>query len=192
MISCRVRGCAGRLARLRRDEEGAAIIEFALIMPLIIIMLIGAIELALVVFVGASIEAAVLEASRFGITGSGTSVTRQERIREIISERTFGFVDMDKVDIDTLVYSDFSSIGQPEPFTDENGNGSYDEGEVFVDVNGNAQWDPDMGEAGLGEDDDIVLYRVSYEWGILTPLMRELLGRSVNHVSAVAMRNEEF
>lgn len=49
-----------------------------------------------------------------------------------------------------------------------------------------------MGEAGLGEDDDIVLYRVSYEWGILTPLMREMLGRSIKHVSAVAMRNEEF
>lgn len=187
-----MRALSRRLERLRRDERGAAIIEFSLIMPILLVMLIGAIEIALVTFVGASIESAVLEASRFGVTGSGNAVDRQDRVREIISNRTFGLVDMDKVDIETLVYSDFSSIGQPEPFDDANANGAFDEGESFTDVNGNAIWDADMGETGLGGNDDIVLYRISYKWGVMTPLIQELLGQSVEHVAAVAVRNEDF
>ncbi|MEM8569594.1 MAG: TadE family protein [Pseudomonadota bacterium] len=181
------------MVRLGADERGAAIIEFALIMPIFLLLTIGALEIALVTFVGSSIEAAVLQASRYGITGSTSAgVTREDRVRNIIEDRTFGFVDMDKVEIDTLIYDRFQDVGEPEPFEDANGNGSYDTGENFTDINGNAKWDTDMGKAGLGADDDIVLYRIRYEWGILTPIIREVLGQSIEHTSVVAVRNEDF
>jgi Flp pilus assembly pilin Flp len=178
--------------RLLRDSTGTAIIEFAVIAPILMVLLIGTIEVALVVFVGSSIESAVLQASRFGITGSETEVTRAERVRELVRERTFGLVAMDEAKIETLVYSDFSSMGKPEPFADANHNGAHDAGEAFTDINGNAQWDADMGAAGLGGEGDVVLYRVSYEWGILTPLIQSLMGQSIQHVAAVAVRNEDF
>lgn len=182
----------GSLRRLIRSTSGAAVLEFALIMPILLIIVIGAIEIALIIFVSSSIESAVLQASRFGITGSETETPRAERVLEIIEDRTFGFVDVEDAEIETLVYSDFSSVGKPEPYADENGNGVYDAGEDYSDVNGNAQWDVDMGAAGLGEDGDIVLYRVTYEWGILTPLIRSLLGESIRNVASVAVRNEDF
>ena len=50
--------------------------------------------------------------------------------------------------METLVYDSFEDIGKPEPLTDDNGNGSWDDGEAFIDVNGNGVWDEDMGEAG--------------------------------------------
>ena len=56
---------------------------------------------------------------------------------EIVERQTYGLLDMDQVDLDTLVYESFADIGEPEPFTDENGNGAYDAGEAFIDVNGN-------------------------------------------------------
>jgi hypothetical protein len=172
--------------------RGATALEFALIAPLFLAFFVGVFEIAIVLFVGASIESAVFDAARFGITGGPGGVSREERVLEIVEEKTFGFVDMDRVTVDTLVYDSFADIGEPEPFTDTNGDGGYDLGEPFVDVNGNGQWDADMGVAGLGGPDAIVVYRVSYPWGIITPFMRGVLGEEINHVSSVAVRNEPF
>ena len=72
--------------------------------------------------------------------------------------------------METLVYESFADIGEPEPFTDQDGNAGYNSGEPFVDVNGNGQWDEDMGEAGLGGPSDVVVYRLSYDWGIDHPV----------------------
>jgi Flp pilus assembly pilin Flp len=185
---CRLR----LLNRLASDRSGAAAVEFALVAPALILLIVGSFEIAIMLFVGGTMESAVLAASRFGITGStDEGVTREDRIREIIAERTLGFVDLDEAEINTLVYSRYEDIGQPEPFTDDNGNGRHDSGEAFNDVNGNGQWDDDMGTAGLGGPGDIVLYDVEYETGAITRLLQPIFGRIV-HRAAVAVRNEPF
>jgi hypothetical protein len=181
-----------RPAALAACTSGATAVEFAVILPLLLLFILGSIEMAINLFIGSSIEAAVMEASRYGITGTEAGVSRADRVMEIVGERTYGLIDMDQVEMDTLVYESFADIGKPEPFTDQDGNESYNAGEPFVDVNGNGQWDPDMGEAGLGGPSDVVVYRLSYDWGIITPLMREVIGESVRHVSSVAVRNEPF
>ncbi len=178
---------------LARDARGAVALEFALILPVLLTFFFGIIEVALSVFINSSIESAVFEASRFGVTGGTTpGVTRQDRVLDIVGERTYGLVDMDTVTVDTLVYDTFSDIGKPEPFVDANANAVYDAGETFTDVNGNGVWDADMGLAGLGGPSDVVVYQLTYDWGIVTPLMRRVMGNSVEMVSSVAVRNEPF
>lgn len=181
-----------RLPRLVRCERGATAVEFALVLPLMILVIVGGLEMAIVLFIGSSIEAAVMEASRYGATGTEVGVSRGDRVLEIVEDKTYGLLDMDKVKMDTLVYESFADVGQPEPFTDQNGNDAYNSGEPFVDVNGNGQWDPDMGAAGLGGPSDVVVYRLTYAWGLVTPMLQRLLGESVVHVSSVALRNEPF
>ena len=181
------------IRRLRRDQGGATIVEFALIFPVFILAVFGIIETAMVLFISSSIEAAVLEASRFGATGSlPPGVSREDRVLEIVGEKTYGLVDLDQADIQTLVYASFDDIGQPEPFEDDNLNTVYEDPEPFTDVNGNGVWDADMGAAGLGGPSDVVVYRVSYDWGVMTPLIRGVLGDSLRHISSVAVRNEPF
>jgi hypothetical protein len=180
------------LASLRRCRAGSSAVEFAIILPVLLLFIVGSIEMAIVLFIGSSIEAAVMEASRYGVTKPEEGVSRGDQVLEIVESRTYGLLDMDRVDLDTLVYSEFDDIGKPEPFTDANGNGSYDAGEVYGDVNGNGQWDADMGKAGLGVGGDVVVYRLEYAWGVITPLMQRVLGESVTHVSSVAVRNEPF
>lgn len=181
-----------RLGDIRAEDGGATAVEFALILPVLLLFVVGSIESAITLFLGASIEAAVVEASRYGVTGSEAGVSRAERVLEIVGERTYGLIDMDDVRMETLVYASFADIGQPEPFTDANGNAVHDEAEAYLDVNGNGGWDPDMGAAGLGGPSDVVVYRLTYAWGIVTPFMREILGESVRHVSSIAVRNEPF
>ena len=178
--------------RLGNDRRGNAAVQFALLAPALLLLVIGSFEVAILLFVGGTMESAVLAASRYGVTGfTSDGVSREDRIRQIIADRTMGFVDMDDLQIHTLVYSGFEQIGQPEPFTDDNGNGVHDAGESFNDVNGNGQWDNDMGAAGLGGPGDIVLYEVEYETGAITQMLRPVFGRVV-HRAAVAVRNEPF
>jgi hypothetical protein len=183
---------AGFARRLAGDDTGVAAVESAVVLPVLILMLIGTIELAIVIFMGSSIEAAILEASRYGSTGTTGAMSRQERVLAIVADKTYGLVDMDEVELETLVYDSFASIGQPEPFADDDGNGAYSPGEGFTDINGNGAWDDDMGAAGLGGPSDVVVYRVEYTWGIMSVLAQSVLGDSFRHVSSIAVRNEPF
>lgn len=177
---------------LKRNENGSALIEAALGLPILLTAMIGVFEVANFFFVSASVENAVLHASRFGITGGAEDgVTREDQVRDIIEEHTFGMVDMDTVVIETLVYQQFADIGEPEPFTDDNGNEQWDDGEDYSDVNGNGTWDDDMAVAGLGGAGDIVLYRINYEANSLTGFM-DWAYRTLNVQSTVAVRNEPF
>jgi hypothetical protein len=50
-----------------------------------------------------------------------------------------------------------------------------------------------MGRVGLGGPNDVVLYRVRYDWRPMTPLVRGLLpGGSLELRAAYALRNEPF
>jgi hypothetical protein len=188
----RTRRRAARPGGLGADRRGAALVEFALVTPVLLLFIIGTIEIAIVLLVSGSIEAAALAASRFGTTGAtGSEATRLDTIRQMIADNTYGLVDMSKVRIDAEVYPSFAAIGQPEPFTDKNHNGVRDAGEPYTDVNGNGKWDSDQGSPGAGNAGDIVLYRITYQTKGVTGLMQPILG-AITHTATVAVRNEPY
>lgn len=180
------------LSRLLRDERGAALTEFGFAAVPLLLGIIGTVELSFMIFVGAMLEAAVAEASRFGSTGGAPpGVPREDQVMAIVSDRTLGLVTPETATIQTFIYPSFEDVGQPEPYTDENSNNAYDGGEPYTDVNGNGQWDSDMGAAGLGGPGDIVLYRITYTREALTPLFEPIIGELTQSAS-VALRNEPF
>lgn len=182
-----------RLGRIAGDRRGSAAVAFAVVAPVFLAALAAIMEFAGIMLVQAALEGTAREASRYGITGAAAEgLSREERIRRIAATYTFGLVDMDELEMETLVYSSFGAIGQPEPFTDRNGNGAWDEGESFSDVNGNGTWDDDGGAAGLGGGSDIVVYRLRYDWGLMIPLLWPVLGESVTLRANMVVRNEPY
>jgi hypothetical protein len=144
-------------------------------------------------FVQTLLEGGAREASRYGLTGQQPEgVSRDDMILQIVSENSFGIIDIDELEMTTLVYGDFSEVGQPEPFTDENGNDAYDAGEPYVDSNGNGSWDDDMGAAGLGGPGEVVVYEMRYDWPIMIPLFQPFFGDHVTLQANIAVRNEPF
>ena len=108
-------------------------------------------EFSGIMFVQAILEGSAREASRYGLTGfTSGGVSREDQILAIVEDNTYGIIDMDELQIDTLVYENFGDIGQPEPFTDENGNGVWDNDEPYTDINGNGTWDPGHGRRRPG------------------------------------------
>jgi hypothetical protein len=164
--------------------------------PVLILTITGIMEVSMVLGVSSLMEGGLRDAARFGITGyTPPGVTREEQIKNIIGKATVGLIDMDNADIQTLVYPSFGDIGQPEPWDDQNSNGTYDVGEPFTDINENGQWDPDMGAAGLGGPGEIVLYKITYDLALMTPLLAPIMGGADGKVTlraSIAVRNEPY
>ena len=168
-------------------------VEFAFVAPVLVGLLCGVFEFSGIIFAQTLLEGGARQASRYGITGaSGGEISREDMILQIIDENAYGIIDTNDVNVETLVYENFGDVGQAEPFTDENGNGVFDEGEDFDDINGNGSWDEDMGVAGLGGAGDVVVYRLSYDWQLMIPLFRPFFGEEITLDANVAVRNEPF
>lgn len=190
------------LDRIRHDvrscwtcNRGISVLQFALAAPILFLLAFGVIEIALIMFVSNAAESALKEAFRFGITGQQVNgeAERQQRILDVLGDRTFGMIDGSGVVITRASYASFDEVGQPEPFTDKEPlNGVYDLGEPFEDLNGSGRWEADRGVDGIGDVGDAVLYRIDYEWELFTPLVSLVLG-SDGHLpmsASIVLRNE--
>jgi TadE-like protein len=180
---------------LWRSRDGGALIEFAFAAPLLVVSVAAVIEFGMIMFMNSLMEGAIREASRFGITGYAPSgVSREQEIANMILEGAVGLVKPADITISTLVYSNFSSIGQPEPFVDGNGNGSFDPGETYNDINGNGQWDADMGASGVGGPGDVVVYTATVDWSLVTRLLDPVFGDTgkMTLKASTVVRNEPY
>lgn len=154
---------AGRLIHCRR---GSLAVEFALILPIAVILVISAWHIVMLMVADSDLEAAARWASRFGLTTeASTGMTRDKAIEAIVVQYVGGWAQPETLKIEPKVYSSFANIGKPESFTDTNKNGQWDDGEQYDDVNKNGQWDADMGAAGAGGRGDIVVYSISFDGG---------------------------
>jgi Flp pilus assembly pilin Flp len=190
---------ARQLRRFARSNDGAAALEFALVLPPLCLILVGMFEVSMLMFTQASMEGALREAARFGMTGSvADPADRQDQILALIDKNTFNM--LDDPTISFLIYPSFGDVGEPEPYTENSvpPNETYDAGiDGFTpsqDVNGNGVWDGDQGEAGLGASEQIVQYTVEYDWEVMTPFMAPVFGDDgkVHLKASIVLRNEPW
>lgn len=180
--------------RFRRDESGTAAIEFAVIAPVLLLIMFGIIEFSLAMFMQSVMEGATTLSSRLGKTGySQQGISREDTIRAALNQRAGTFLDVDEITITSKFYGQFDQIGDEEPYIDTNHNHRYDTGETYTDVNGNGHWDADMAEPGYGDANDIVVYTVTYPWQIMTPVMRPFFDNGILPLRSVAVvKNEPY
>ncbi len=181
-------------SKVRRNDDGSAAIEFSFTAPLLIATMVAIMEFSMILFLNAVLEGSLRDAARFGITGfTPTGLNREDVIVDKVQTATLGLVPITAANITTLAYSDFSEVGQPEPYIDDNpANGQYDSGESFTDVNGNGQWDADMGTPGLGGACDVVVYRVETQWSLMLGLLASSVGQNIALKASTAVRNEPY
>lgn len=180
------------LRRLFVNRDGATAVEMALVAPIFFAFMIGTMEVAIVMFTNVAIEAAVRDGARYGITGNAPDgMSREDRLRQIISERTFGLVEPGSDDITMTVYPSFAAAGIEEPYEDLNGNGKWDAGEPYTDQNSNGA--RDGGTPGMGSSGQVVMYTISYQLPLIGPMANDLFGVRVLSLSTrIVVRNEPW
>ncbi|TGX52794.1 pilus assembly protein [Sphingomonas gei] len=152
---------------LRRDSRGAALIEFAIISPVFLTVIMGFGELSYQAYVRAVLSGAMQKAGRDStIQGAGARTDALDQkviamVRTVAKNATFSSTRKN--------YAQFGNIA-PEAFTDANANGIRDAGECFGDINGNGIWDADPGKSGQGGAGDVAVYTVTMTYPRLFPV----------------------
>ena len=146
---------------LARDCRASVAVEFAMVLPLLVLLVVGSMELGVALMADASLEMGIRAASRFGITVNPTGVTRKDAIRATVLKYVHPWLRQDSdLVVTEKVYASYAKVGQDEPYTDTNGNGQWDQGEPFQDLNNNGHWDG--GASSDGGSGAIVVYEARF------------------------------
>lgn len=176
--------------RLRRDERGVTLVEFGLVSPVLILMLMALIDLGFRSYVGMQLQGTLDQAARKVTVGSVSAST----VNSFVQQRMTAIIRTATVAVTEKNYDNFSRVGKPEPITTDIAPiGTYNKGDCFLDLNGNGTWDSDSGASGSGGGDDIVYYTATVSFPALMPLGRLLGWPTTETVSAtMMMRNQPY
>jgi hypothetical protein len=166
----RLRGGALTARSLRnRSRKGVTAVEFAMIAPVLFLMLIGIVETSLMLLAQHIIENATYNASRLSKTGyRDTGKTQIETVMDVLN-RELGslnpLINVARLSFNSTVYGTLTQIDH-----EEDGN-------------------------GLGTAEQIVVFTISYPWQVFTPMMGSIIGDEngiVNLSSRIVVKNEPY
>ena len=180
------------IKRLRKDEAGVSILEFALLAPTLLVMLFGLLDLAYNMYTSQMLQGAIQSAARKAtIEGAGTD---SAAIDGVVSTAVRAIAPSATLTFTRKSYSSFTEVGRPEDYTDVNGNGTCDANEPFEDANENGNWDLDPGQTGFGSARDAVLYTVDVNYPRLFPIFNFIPGQSSTFSMSVStvLRNQPY
>jgi Flp pilus assembly protein TadG len=179
-------------ARIVGDQRGTTIIEFAVVAPVLLMIIMGGMEIGHLGYVKGITRAALQVAARD--SGLESNSSSQNAVDAALRDRIKTVIPNASISIQRRSYTDFTDVNTPEDFNDSNGNGLYDPNECFTDMNGNARWDADRGRSNSqGGADDVVLYTVSVSYNKIFPLWKLIGQPSTNVISAeTTLRNQPF
>lgn len=177
---------------LAADQRGATIVEFALILPALMLTLMGLFDMAHNMYTAQMLNGAIQQAARNSTIEGAQS--REAALDDIVTRSVKAISPGATVRFRRAAYRDFTSVGRPEDWSDINNDGTCSAGEPYEDANQNDRWDRDPGSNGFGGARDAVLYTVTIKYPRLFPVARMIPGQSalMEMQSATVLRNQPF
>jgi Flp pilus assembly protein TadG len=179
------------LTKLRADERGATLVEFAIVAPVFCLFLVGAFDISHELYMRSALQGIVQKAARDAtIEGSVPSAIDKKvenQVRALANNATITYK--------RRFYKTFedAAAAKREEWTDLNMNGKCDNNEPFVDINENNVWDEDGGNAGQGGAKDAAVYTVNIKYPRMLPLHGFLdVSPTVDLTATTILRNQPF
>lgn len=157
-------------SRLAADQRGTTITEFALILPVLLTLVCGAIDLGYLFLAQTTLNGAVMQGAQVASASMEQTETQRKNAFTTGINRAMSAFAGTPPTVQIKVYRTFGTTF-PEDYIDSNHNGAYDPpagsipGESFTDRNGNGQWDADVplasGASMMGDVGDVVSYSAS-------------------------------
>lgn len=167
-------------------EDGASVMEFGLIAPVAMLMILGTMDIGHSYYVRAALDGAMQTAARSSSLEGSSTVTAQELVDIRVKDAVRTLAPNATITATRRYYKTFSeaALARRETVVEDpnqpNGtNGACDAGESFIDVNDNDRWDIDGGADGQGGAKDIVIIKFKVSYPRLFP-MANMLGLPAN------------
>jgi Flp pilus assembly pilin Flp len=167
-----MQGLASRVRALCGNQDGATALEFALVAPVLVLMIMGGFDAGYGVYLksvaAGTLEAKARAASLEGATESQFDEDVREGMRAILPN--YAHAD-ENIILSKRNYTDYSRIGAAERITtDYDDDGELDVGDCWLDEDENGVFGNNGGAAGLGGADDGVYYTVTLKLPRLFPM----------------------
>lgn len=183
-------------SRLIRNEQGAALVEFAFVAPIFLTMLMAGLDLGyrqyLQSVIAGTVEAVARQSAVGGMTTAQVDTAIVTNVKMILPASVRN--SSSAITITKKSYDNFSSIGNPEKITSDTAPvGTYNVGDCYEDANRNNIFDATGGSTGIGGAEDVIYYQVNVQFPRLFP-MAGLLGWNVNQTASVKtiVRNQPY
>lgn len=179
----------GLMRQFVDDRRGATLIEFAIVCPVMLILMMGLGELTYQGYIQAVLTGAIQRAGRSStIQAANTSQLDQavmQQVWKVVHNATY--VSTRKS------YANFTSVA-PEPFVDTAGTGVYNQAvDCFTDINGNGVWDTDPGMSGGGGASDVSVYTMTITYRRLFPVASLIgLPGNVTLTGSTTLKNQPY
>ncbi len=193
------------IKRLKDNEQGAVLIEFAFIAPAFFLILMGVFDFGYSIYARTVLNGAIQTAARNSAledainstdvtqNGTTTTVANIDIIDQRLTDAVEDIVPFGTISIDRKSYFDFFDVERPEVFTDNNDDGICNNSEPYTDENSNGFWDEDVGVSGVGGPRDVVLYEVNLSYNRIFPLHNILGSNPVQTITATTvLRNQPY
>jgi Flp pilus assembly protein TadG len=190
-----------RLRGLVRDERGGTIIEFAIVAPVMVLMLLGMFDVAHTLYMRAALQGVVQKTARDATLESGLVGATQAALDNKVKAQIKALANNGTVTINRQWYRNYeqAAASKFEPFTDTNGNGTCDgpsggtPGEPYEDTNGNGSWNATGGNLSQGGAKDAVLYTATVSYPRFFPIYNFIGGSNTTKVTAsTILRNQPY
>lgn len=173
--------------RLASAQQGAAAVEFAIVAPVFLLLLLGIFDIGQMAYLKAVLTGAVEQAARNGTLETANVTTADDfvknAVKPVMPNATFTMT--------RKSYYDFNDVARPEKFTDNDHDGTCDHGEPYVDENRSGTWDADVGKAGNGGAGDVVLYTVTMTYKPIFTLTTMGNYNTTRTLTAVGVRKNQ-
>jgi Flp pilus assembly protein TadG len=178
-----------------RDERGISAVEFALVGPMFISVLMATFDLGFGVYTKAVLQGAIEQASRSASLENTQWASIETKVKnQILAVIPSSDPSTDiSFNLDQRAYEDYDDLIMPEQFVDTNSNGTRQAGECYVDRNNNRQYDTNVGVADRGTANDVISIKASVTYKRVFPLWA-LTGQSQDQLieASTYLRNQPF
>ncbi|MGK2909217.1 MAG: TadE/TadG family type IV pilus assembly protein [Sphingobium sp.] len=165
--------------KLRQDELGVSVIEFAIVAPAFLALLMGGLDFGHTLYMQAVLQGTVQKAARDSSLATGAETAQMaiidDKIRGAVRDLNTSLADKD-IEISRTSYSDFTRAQAAQP-EDANEDGICSPGEVWIDRNFNSVYDAKGGSNGTGSAKDVLVFSVKIVYPRLFPVAA-LIGMS--------------
>lgn len=183
------------IRRVAASQSGISIVEFGLIAPVFMVMIMGVLDLGHTLYMQSVLQGAVQKAARDASLETGGTEAKQTAMDTAIGDQVKRLAKNATVTITRTSFRDYTKAANrtKEPFTDTNGNGTCNAGEPYEDSNDSGSWDIDNGRTGQGGAKDSTILSTEAVYPRLFPFMKTVgLPDNVTIKAATVLVNQPF